>query len=59
MLGEGKTSKEIATSLGLSVLTIGNYRKQLCHKLEIHSTAELVAQGANYLRTKARPGSLV
>ena len=42
LLGEGKTTKEIAAVLKLSTATIGNYRKSICRKWNIHSTAELV-----------------
>lgn len=43
LVGEGKTSKEIARVLSVSVDTIANHRKHICRKLNIHSTAELVA----------------
>ena len=43
LIGNGKTSKEIAVLLGISPETVGNYRKNLCRKLNAHSTAELVA----------------
>jgi len=46
MIGEGRTSKEIASELVLSTGTIGNYRKALCRKLCLHSTAELAAFGS-------------
>jgi len=41
MLAEGKTTKEIATSLNISVKTIETHRKQIMDKLDIHSVAEL------------------
>ncbi len=41
MLAEGKTTKEIATSLNISVKTIETHRKQMMDKLDIHSIAEL------------------
>jgi two-component system, NarL family, response regulator NreC len=43
LIGEGRTTKEIARALLLSVETVGNHRKQICRKLDVHSTAELVA----------------
>lgn len=46
LIGRGKTTKEIAALLGISVETVGNHRKQLCRKLNIHSTAELAAYAA-------------
>jgi len=46
LIGRGKTSREIADALSLSVDTVGNHRKSICRKLDLHSTAELVAYGA-------------
>ncbi len=43
LVGQAKTNKEIAANLKLSVHTVGNHRKHICHKLGIHTTAELVA----------------
>jgi len=45
-IGEGKTSKQIAMALHLSVLTVANHRKHICRKLGLHSTAELVVYAA-------------
>ena len=42
LIGMGKTSKEIAASLKISVATIGVHRRNICHKLGIHSTAALI-----------------
>jgi two-component system response regulator NreC len=41
LLAEGKTIKEIASYLCLSVKTIETHRQQIMHKLNIHSIAEL------------------
>jgi DNA-binding CsgD family transcriptional regulator len=46
LIGQGKSSKQIADQLNLSVLTIGNHRKQICKKLGLHSTAEVVSYAA-------------
>ncbi len=43
LIAQGKTSKQIAESLRVSVHTIGNHRKHICRKLRLHTTAELVA----------------
>lgn len=43
LLGKGKTTKEIADALALSVETIATYRKGICKKLDVHSTASLIA----------------
>lgn len=46
LIGRGKTSKEISEILSISEATVGNHRKQLCRKLNVHSTAELAALSA-------------
>jgi DNA-binding CsgD family transcriptional regulator len=43
MIGQGKTSKQIAAALNLSVYTVNNHRKHICKKIGLHSTAQLVA----------------
>lgn len=40
-IGEGKTTKEIAATIGCAATTIGEYRKRLRRKLGLHSTCEL------------------
>jgi DNA-binding NarL/FixJ family response regulator len=42
MIAEGKTNKEIATTLTLSVYTVEAHRGRLMEKLNLHSTGELV-----------------
>ena len=42
MIAEGKTNKEIATSLNLSVYTVEAHRGRLMEKLNLHSAGELV-----------------
>jgi DNA-binding NarL/FixJ family response regulator len=42
MIAEGKTNKEIATSLNLSVYTVEAHRGRIMEKLNLHSTSELV-----------------
>lgn len=42
MIAEGKTNKEVATSLNLSVYTIDAHRGKIMEKLNLHSTGELV-----------------
>jgi len=46
LVGKGKTTKEIAGILCLSPATIGNHRRSLCRKLDLHSTAQLVSYGS-------------
>ena len=42
LLSEGKSSKEVATFLGISVKTAETHRANIMRKLEIHSVSELV-----------------
>jgi two-component system, NarL family, response regulator NreC len=42
LVAEGRTSKEIASVLGLSVKTAESYRNRVMDKLDIHDTAGLV-----------------
>ncbi len=42
LIAEGKTNKEIATSLNLSVYTVEAHRGRIMEKLNLHSTGELV-----------------
>ena len=48
LVGQGKTTKQVAEALGLSAATVGNHRKHICRKLDLHSTAELVAFAATH-----------
>jgi DNA-binding CsgD family transcriptional regulator len=49
LVGQGRTSKEIATTLNIMDGTVGEHRKNLCRKLNLHSTCELAACGARRL----------
>jgi len=42
LIAEGKTNKEIATGLNLSVYTVEAHRGKIMEKLNLHSTGELV-----------------
>jgi DNA-binding NarL/FixJ family response regulator len=42
LLGEGKSNKEAATALGISVATVETHRANIMHKLGAHSIAGLV-----------------
>jgi DNA-binding NarL/FixJ family response regulator len=42
MIGEGKTSKEIAAQLNLSVRTVDNHRLNISTKLNLHGTHQLL-----------------
>lgn len=41
LLAEGKSTKDIASTLNVSVKTVESHRKQIMDKLELHSIAEL------------------
>jgi DNA-binding NarL/FixJ family response regulator len=42
MLAEGKSSKEVAVALGLSVKTAETHRSNIMRKLQLHSVSDLV-----------------
>lgn len=42
LLAEGRTNKEVANKLNLSVTTVETHRNNLMHKLDLHSTADIV-----------------
>ena len=42
LVGEGKSTKEVASQLGISVKTAESHRSRLMRKLDIHETASLV-----------------
>jgi len=42
LVGEGKSTKEVAEVLGISAKTVESHRAKLMHKLDIHDVAELV-----------------
>jgi DNA-binding NarL/FixJ family response regulator len=42
LLAEGKSNKEVASALGISVMTVETHRANIMHKLGVHSVTELV-----------------
>ncbi|MFY9529442.1 MAG: response regulator transcription factor [Candidatus Acidiferrales bacterium] len=42
LLAEGRTNKEVATSLNISLYTVETHRRRILQKLNLHSSAELV-----------------
>lgn len=43
LIGQGKGSKEIAALMSVTHTTVSEYRKRICVRLGLHSTAELAA----------------
>jgi DNA-binding NarL/FixJ family response regulator len=41
LLAEGKTTKQTATALKISIKTVETHRQQVMHKLDVHSVADL------------------
>jgi len=56
-IGQGKTSRQIAETLNLSVFTVNNHRKHICKKIGLHSTAQLVAFAVTQLHSSRAPAS--
>ncbi len=48
LVAEGRTTKEIARALGISLKTADNHRSRLMQKLDVHNTAELVRYAARH-----------
>jgi DNA-binding NarL/FixJ family response regulator len=42
LLAEGKSNKEVASALGISVKTVEAHRANIMHKLDLHSVSDLV-----------------
>jgi DNA-binding CsgD family transcriptional regulator len=55
LVAQGRTSKQIAEALAISVHTVNNHRKRICRKVGVHSTAELVAFAARHFMALERP----
>ena len=49
LIGQAKSSKEIAGLLGISPHTVSNHRKHLCRKLGVHSAVGLVVYAAAFI----------
>ncbi len=54
LLAEGRTSKEIATEMGVAVSTVETYRRQITDKLGIHTIAELTKYAIRHGITSVR-----
>ena len=57
LIGHGKTTKQIAVLLSIRANTVGNHRKHICQKLDLHSTTELASYAAlHLLASRSRDG---
>jgi DNA-binding NarL/FixJ family response regulator len=56
LLGEGKTNKEIAGELHLSHKTVESHRLNICRKLKLKTTAELIRYAVQYAEKEAAGG---
>lgn len=57
LLGAGKSTREIAYQLKVSVKTVESHRSHLKEKLELRTATELVAYAARYVAELARGGA--
>jgi DNA-binding CsgD family transcriptional regulator len=56
LLAEGKSSKEVAVALNLSVKTAETHRANIMRKLDIHSVSELILYAVrNHIIHVAQP----
>ena len=53
LLAEGKSSKEVAVALGISVKTAETHRANIMRKLEMHSVSEVVRYAVKNLIIEA------
>jgi DNA-binding NarL/FixJ family response regulator len=57
LIGEGKSGKEIAEAMGISVKTVDTYRSNLRLKLGIHDPRKLVQSATVWVRSQQTRGS--
>ena len=58
LLTAGRSTREIASELGVTIETARNYIRRLFHTLDVHSRVEAVARGRELrLVTRDAPGS--
>lgn len=58
LLAEGKTTKEVAAALGLSVKTAETHRSNLMRKLQLHSVSDLVLYAVRNNIVHVVPGGI-
>lgn len=57
LLAEGKSNKEVASALGITVRTVETYRAKIMLKLGVHSIAELIRYALNNGLAYVQPGN--
>jgi len=50
MLGQGKSVRQIAEDLGLSIPTINSFRNRIKEKLQLKSSTEVMLHAIQWLR---------
>jgi two-component system invasion response regulator UvrY len=55
MLAEGKTVKQVATTLSLSIKTVSTYRTRILKKMHLKTTAELIRYAISTQLDKSQP----
>ena len=55
LFGAGRTSREIASSLHLSIKTIEAHRANICQKLGLHGTPDLLRQATYFVQDERHP----
>jgi DNA-binding NarL/FixJ family response regulator len=56
LIGQGKTTREIAETLTLSIKTIESHRENIKHKLALKSSAELAQRATQWVESIGRAG---
>jgi len=58
LLAEGKSTKEVAVALGLSVKTAETHRSNIMRKLQLHSVSDLVLYAVRNNIVQVLPSTL-
>ena len=58
-ISRGQSNQQIATLMGIAVLTVRKHRCNMLGKLNLHSTAQLVAYAINTLRQQGIPHNAI
>ena len=58
LIGTGRSSKEIASQLNISIKTIGTYRERIKEKLNLKNATELVRYAVIWVETGIFKGDI-